>query len=372
MADEAYRITDAVFARDMTAVRVDSSEHAPAQRARRLARYFSRDRYSNRERAYIMSKAAAAKFVNRYDNGWDAAWSPTRELIPPETIPAANTRRGRFIAKITEVLVAQGAVADDLKRLVLPTRYGDAYCSVYAYWVALRFDDPDSVPRGSAGSWVRPAEGYWSGKYNFHPDPPPAGDRIDGKFKQWLERTVNAFTRHLEPVVDDEVEGDEDDESGDENGEPSKGLPLVQAVRLAAELLQSDPGIVVLVFGDSVLARDPHLVDKVYNLLRGAMPYKYAIDELPQNVLERTWWDEPWPFDLRAARLEGWNNVSLVDLREQTDSWRSLASSAPNYEHGYHFGGGVVVLLAGQQVSGVHLKRGDWSRGRRATIDVIP
>ena len=41
-------------------------------------------RYTNRERAYIVSKAAAARFVKLYADGWDAN-IVTWQLSPPRT-----------------------------------------------------------------------------------------------------------------------------------------------------------------------------------------------------------------------------------------------------------------------------------------------
>ena len=77
-----YTIVDARYAKGMKAVRCPSTTGYKT-RAARVAAYFARDRYSGRERAYIMSAAAARKFAWHYEFGWDAAYM-TRKLLPPQ------------------------------------------------------------------------------------------------------------------------------------------------------------------------------------------------------------------------------------------------------------------------------------------------
>lgn len=76
-----YSIWPARYAKNMMAVRCPSTDGYKT-RAAYLAGYFARDRYSGREHAYIMSRAAALKFEAHYQAGWDAK-TLTRELIPP-------------------------------------------------------------------------------------------------------------------------------------------------------------------------------------------------------------------------------------------------------------------------------------------------
>jgi hypothetical protein len=76
-----YTIQPARYAKNMMAVHCPSSGLYKT-RAMYLAEYFARDRFSGRESAYIMSRAAAAKFEAHYLAGWDAKIM-TRELIAP-------------------------------------------------------------------------------------------------------------------------------------------------------------------------------------------------------------------------------------------------------------------------------------------------
>jgi hypothetical protein len=82
---DAYESKPARYAKNMVAVSTPSTDGYKT-RAARLASYFARDRYSHRERAYIMSSSAAAKFEQHYASGWDAS-TLGRRLIPPrETV----------------------------------------------------------------------------------------------------------------------------------------------------------------------------------------------------------------------------------------------------------------------------------------------
>lgn len=82
--DEAgFTIAPARYAKHMTAVHCERGGDGIKTRAMRLACYFARHRWSGRERAYIMSRAAAEKFAAHFAAGFDAH-TLFRELIPPQ------------------------------------------------------------------------------------------------------------------------------------------------------------------------------------------------------------------------------------------------------------------------------------------------
>lgn len=81
MEQTPYTIAPARYAKGMMAVRCPSTTGFKT-RAACLAGYFSRERWSGRERAYIMSAAAARKFEDHYARGFDASYM-MRRLIPP-------------------------------------------------------------------------------------------------------------------------------------------------------------------------------------------------------------------------------------------------------------------------------------------------
>ena len=76
-----YTITNARYARNCIAVRCPSNDGFKT-RAARLAGALSRDRFSNREKAYIMAATKQEKFERLYAEGWDASCC-TLELQPP-------------------------------------------------------------------------------------------------------------------------------------------------------------------------------------------------------------------------------------------------------------------------------------------------
>jgi hypothetical protein len=67
-----YSISPARYSSGKVAVQAPS-EDSWKTRAARLAEHFSGGRYSNREKAYIMSPAAAERFVSHYHAGKDAS-----------------------------------------------------------------------------------------------------------------------------------------------------------------------------------------------------------------------------------------------------------------------------------------------------------
>jgi hypothetical protein len=68
-----YTISPARYAKKMMAVHCISDGTGWMTRAMHLADHFARSRYSGRENAYIMSKAASAKFEAAYVAGKDAS-----------------------------------------------------------------------------------------------------------------------------------------------------------------------------------------------------------------------------------------------------------------------------------------------------------
>ena len=83
-----YTVAPARYAKRMMAVACPSSNGFKT-RAARLAGALSRDRYSNRENAYIMSQRAAERFQVLYAAGWDACVI-TLDLLPPEDYAEAQ------------------------------------------------------------------------------------------------------------------------------------------------------------------------------------------------------------------------------------------------------------------------------------------
>lgn len=79
--EPGYAVNKARYAKGMMAVRCEK-ESGWKTRAMCLAEYFSRNRYSGRENAYIMSPSAASKFEKAFKDGYDASYM-YRELRPP-------------------------------------------------------------------------------------------------------------------------------------------------------------------------------------------------------------------------------------------------------------------------------------------------
>lgn len=82
-----YTITDARYAKGKKAVRCPSITGYKT-RACYLAHRLANGRYTGRERAYIMSPAAAARFEKLYAEGWDVSFSGV--LTPPEPEEAGS------------------------------------------------------------------------------------------------------------------------------------------------------------------------------------------------------------------------------------------------------------------------------------------
>lgn len=81
-----YTVSPARYAKGKMAVRCPSKDGWKS-RAARLAGAIARGRYTGRERAYIMSPTAAAKFERLFLEGWDACVI-TLELEPPRPVAA--------------------------------------------------------------------------------------------------------------------------------------------------------------------------------------------------------------------------------------------------------------------------------------------
>jgi len=79
--EPGYTVNKARYAKGMMAVCCEK-ESGWKTRAMRLAEYFSRNRYSGRENAYIMSPSAASKFEKAFKDGYGASYM-SRELRPP-------------------------------------------------------------------------------------------------------------------------------------------------------------------------------------------------------------------------------------------------------------------------------------------------
>ncbi len=77
----SYTIAPARYAKNMMAVRCPSTDGYKT-RAACLAGYFANERYSGRENAYIMSKAAAGKFEKYYAAGYSASVMCHRLVAP--------------------------------------------------------------------------------------------------------------------------------------------------------------------------------------------------------------------------------------------------------------------------------------------------
>lgn len=94
MSEGSYTIAPARYAKGMMAIHVRSAGSGWKTRAHRLAGYFARERYSGREGAYILSRAAAAKFEEHFKAGYDGGFIE-RKLTPPSharTIETGSTR----------------------------------------------------------------------------------------------------------------------------------------------------------------------------------------------------------------------------------------------------------------------------------------
>lgn len=79
-----FSISPARYAKGMMAVCCKGDGSGYKDRAMCLAAYFARDRYTGRENAYIMSPAAARKFVEHYKKGFDASCIERRLIQPRE------------------------------------------------------------------------------------------------------------------------------------------------------------------------------------------------------------------------------------------------------------------------------------------------
>ena len=79
---QPYTIAPAKYAKRMMAIRCAPDGTGFKTRAARLAEVVARGRYSNRERAYILSSAAAARFEKLYSEGYDGEIMG-KSLIPP-------------------------------------------------------------------------------------------------------------------------------------------------------------------------------------------------------------------------------------------------------------------------------------------------
>jgi len=81
-AEQPYTIAPAKYAKRMMAIRCTPDGTGFKTRAARLAEVVARGRYSNREGAYILSRAAAARFEKLYLEGYDGEIMG-KSLIPP-------------------------------------------------------------------------------------------------------------------------------------------------------------------------------------------------------------------------------------------------------------------------------------------------
>jgi hypothetical protein len=79
-----YTIAPAKYAKRMMAIRCTPDGTGFKTRAARLAEVLARGRWSNREGAYILSSAAAARFEKLYSEGYDGEIMG-KSLIPPAT-----------------------------------------------------------------------------------------------------------------------------------------------------------------------------------------------------------------------------------------------------------------------------------------------
>jgi hypothetical protein len=87
VTETPYTIAEARYAgrwngKPQCAVRCPSGNGLKSRAARLIGDGLN-GRYSNRERAYIVSPVKAEKFEKLYAEGWDANWI-TGELIPPD------------------------------------------------------------------------------------------------------------------------------------------------------------------------------------------------------------------------------------------------------------------------------------------------
>lgn len=78
--EPAYTISNARYAKGKKAVRCHSTTGYKT-RAAYLAHRLANGRYTNRERAYILSPTAAVRFEKLYAEGWDVSFSGV--LLPP-------------------------------------------------------------------------------------------------------------------------------------------------------------------------------------------------------------------------------------------------------------------------------------------------
>lgn len=86
MTEQPYTITKARYAKGMIAVAcpgIECSMGTIKSRAGNLASHLAGNRYSNREKAYIMTPTKVSRFLELYKAGYDACVM-TKELLPPE------------------------------------------------------------------------------------------------------------------------------------------------------------------------------------------------------------------------------------------------------------------------------------------------
>jgi hypothetical protein len=86
MTTEPYTIVKARYAKGMVAIAcpgIECSMGVIKSRAGNLASHLAGNRYSNREKAYIMTPKKAVRFLELYKAGYDACVM-TKELIAPE------------------------------------------------------------------------------------------------------------------------------------------------------------------------------------------------------------------------------------------------------------------------------------------------
>jgi hypothetical protein len=83
MTEAAYTISPARYSKGKMAVRCPGNGGYKT-RACYLAERLSNHRYTNRERAYIMSATAAKRFEKLYAEGWDVSFSGVLTAPTPE------------------------------------------------------------------------------------------------------------------------------------------------------------------------------------------------------------------------------------------------------------------------------------------------
>lgn len=93
-----YRISGARYAKDAMAVDCPSQDGWKT-RAGRLAEVVARGRWSNREKAYVMSRRAVERFERLFRAGWDASVVVRHLEAPSELLQAVvDAETGRLYA----------------------------------------------------------------------------------------------------------------------------------------------------------------------------------------------------------------------------------------------------------------------------------